>query len=212
MRHLAIAQPIFEDDNELIDAYDYFYGVIYKLSNSINNKIYIGQTKHLTKKYILRKFKYIDKHSKRPIVRSFIKYGPSKFTCKIIDVATNKKQLDTLERMYIQKYNSQNSKIGYNIANGGEGGIGGPHFKNHTHTEKTKEKMRDFPKTHFATNKGRKFDEVWKKNIGIASSKRFKGIPKTASHKKAISIGHQGISPGNKGKKLVIINNKRKYV
>ena len=72
--------------------------------------------------------------------------------------------------------------------------------------------MRDFPKTRFATNKGRKFDEVWKKNIGITSSKRFKGIPKTASHKKAISIGHQGISPGNKGKKLVIINNKRKYV
>lgn len=212
MKHLVNARPIFEDDNELIDAYDYFYGVIYKLTNSITNKIYIGQTKHLTKKYILRKFKYIDKYSKRPIIRSFIKYGSSKFTCKIIDIATNKKQLDTLERMYIQKYNCQNSKIGYNIANGGEGGTGGPHFKGHLHTDKTKAKMRDFPKIRFATNTGRKLNETWKKNIGCGVSKKMKGVKKTIAHRKAISVGHQGISPGNKGKKLVIINNKRKYV
>lgn len=212
MRHLAVDQPTFEDDTNLIDAYDYFYGIIYKLTNTINNKIYIGQTKHTTKKYILRKFKYINEHSKRPIIRSFIKYGPSNFKCKIIDIGTTKKQLDELEILNIQKYNSQNSKIGYNVTNGGEGGIGGPHFKNHAHSEKTKEQMRNFPSSRFATNKGKIFDNKWRKNIGIGVSKKMTGIKKSDSHKKAISIARKGISPSNKGKKLIIINNKRQYV
>ncbi len=31
---------IFEDDDELIEAYEYFYGVVYMLTNICNNKIY----------------------------------------------------------------------------------------------------------------------------------------------------------------------------
>ena len=203
-------------NDDLTEVYDYyFYGVIYLLKNSVNNKVYIGKTKHLIKRKTLEYSKYyLDNNysNNRPIIRAIRKYKPSKFTFKVIAVARNLEELNKLEKQNIIKYDSRNSEKGYNIAKGGEGGIGGPHFKDRKHSEQTKEKMRNFPPSHFATNTNKIFNEKWRKNIGIATSKRMKGVAKTDAHKRKLSKIRIGKSPTNKGKKLVIINNKRKYV
>lgn len=210
MRQLATIT--FTDDNELIEAYEYFYGIIYLLKNKITGKQYVGKTKGKFKNYINGYKNLLSDSSKRPIIRSMLKHGFENFECKIIDIAMNLKQLNDLERKYILQYNCKNPQFGYNVAKGGEGGVGGPHFTGHLHTDQTKQKMRNFPTSHFATNAGRVLDENWRKNIGKASSKRFKGIPKTEEHRKKLKDAMFGKIPVNKGKKLYIINSKRKYV
>jgi len=197
-------------DEDLSECYDfYFYGIIYLIRNNLNNKIYIGKTKQFYKKYINNKIK---QNPNMPIIKAIKKYGCENFSVKVIDVATTKEQLNNLEKFYIKSFNSKNHQIGYNICDGGEGGIGGPNFKGHKHTEETKEKMRNKPKSHFAHNKGRIFSEEWKKNMGIAASKALKGKSKSEEHKKNISLAKRGSVPSNKGKKLVIINGRKKYV
>lgn len=198
--------------DEINKFYDmYFYGVIYLITNKVNNKIYIGKTSNKIITYLNRLFWYIPKNSKRPIIRAIRKYGIENFECKVIDCFRTKKELNEAEINYIEKYNSRNPKIGYNIAPGGEGGIGGPNFKDHKHSEETKQKMRNVDPLKRANNKGRIFSEEWRKNIGKASSKRMKGQPKSDEHRQNISKARKGIPPGNKGKKLIIDENGRKY-
>lgn len=89
--------------------------IIYKTTNLINGKIYIGQTR--TKS--LTKYKGGGKQLKGAIK----KYGWCNFKCeKIIKGNFNQVLTDELEIHYIQLYNSTNKNIGYNIEKGGEEG------------------------------------------------------------------------------------------
>lgn len=83
---------------------------IYKTTNLINGKIYIGQTKN--------KYKYIG--SGNIIKKAIKKYGFNNFKFEIIiEGDFNKELTDHLEKHYIRLYNSTNNKIGYNISEGG---------------------------------------------------------------------------------------------
>lgn len=83
---------------------------IYKITNLINNKIYIGQTNGNNIYY---------KGSGKLLKLAFKKYGRKNFKIDIIaDKIFNKKLLDELEIHYIQLYASRISKIGYNLALG----------------------------------------------------------------------------------------------
>ena len=92
------------------------YGYIYKTTNKLNDKIYIGQKKSdifLENKY-LGSGKYL-KHA-------INKYGAENFTVDFVDKADSREQLSKLEIYYIALYNSTDKTIGYNIAKGGIGG------------------------------------------------------------------------------------------
>ena len=91
------------------------YGYIYKTTNLINEKIYIGQHKGKTidNKYF---------GSGILIKRSLKKYGKENFKCELIDNADNKSDLDSKEIYWIEKLDSRNIEIGYNIVSGGNGG------------------------------------------------------------------------------------------
>lgn len=91
---------------------------IYKVTNLINNKVYIGQTNNFEK----RKREHLTdtRTSHQPFKRALNKYGEENFKWEIIDEVSTKQQADEKEKYYI---NSLNSKIpnGYNMANGGKG-------------------------------------------------------------------------------------------
>lgn len=89
---------------------------IYKITNTINNKIYIGQTVG-----IKRRFNNHKNNKKSVISMAINKYGINNFTFEIIDKAETVKESDTLEIKYINQFNTI-SPNGYNIANGGRGG------------------------------------------------------------------------------------------
>lgn len=92
------------------------YGYIYKTTNIVNGKIYIGQKK--SNKYLGNKYLGSGKYLKCAIRH----YGDNCFVVSLIATANSKDELDNLEKYYIQKFNANDHEIGYNIALGAVGG------------------------------------------------------------------------------------------
>ena len=141
------------------------YGYIYKITNRINGKIYIGQTINgFDNRY---RCGNVEKYTHNiHLKKSIDKYGIENFEiCKIFDIAWSKEELDIKEKCWISIYNCTNKNYGYNIS---DGGSNGNNFKGKTdeemkiicekiskansgennymygkhHSEKTKEKLR----------------------------------------------------------------------
>lgn len=89
--------------------------IIYKITNKINGKFYIGKTIDCLKN---RWSKHCRPSSKCTYLSSAIKkYGPDNFKLQILIHCTSKKHLNELEQMCIAKY-----KPDYNLTKGGDGG------------------------------------------------------------------------------------------
>lgn len=95
--------------------------LIYKITNNINGKVYIGQTQRTFEERV-RSYKNEYKFSKRkrPITDAMKLYGFDNFTFQIVeDNIQSKEELDEKERYYIQMYQSLCNQNGYNIELGG---------------------------------------------------------------------------------------------
>lgn len=118
------------------------FGYIYKITNLINNKIYIGKTKYPIETRFKNHLWSIYHHKTKSLLYDAMnKYGKDNFKVEQIDQADSLEELNEKERYWISKLNSRNTSIGYNICKGGECGPGGPMFKGHKHTEQTKQQM-----------------------------------------------------------------------
>ena len=96
--------------------------LIYKITNKINNKIYIGKT---IRSLNTRWQEHIrdSRNYNTPLYLAMRKYGLENFSIEIIqDDITSVEQLNSLEQYYIQLYNSASHENGYNVALGGNGG------------------------------------------------------------------------------------------
>lgn len=97
--------------------------VIYKVTNKINNKIYIGKTYNFEK----RKAQHLyDINDGLPFHAALKKYGINNFRWEIIDYSDNDKEIREKEIYWIKKYNSCiffKESQGYNLTLGGEGGV-----------------------------------------------------------------------------------------
>lgn len=93
--------------------------IIYKATNKITNKIYIGQTtKTLDERICTHKKCSLKMNTK--FYNALRSYGFDNFMWEIIETVSSKKELDEKEMYYIQKYDSVQN--GYNMTNGGTGG------------------------------------------------------------------------------------------
>ena len=111
------------------------YGVIYKIINKINGKVYIGQTKNnFNKRYaykgkgIERVYKYhkYNKENGYPfnnhLLNSIEKYGIENFeVIEEFEKCDNLDKLNEREKYWIGYYESNNNLKGYNETIGGEG-------------------------------------------------------------------------------------------
>jgi group I intron endonuclease len=110
---------------------------IYKITNKINGKIYIGETKE--KNPIKRWYGHL--HAIRrgkgcPLLRAaFQKHGEENFTFEVIQECSKDERF-IIEEQKIKEYNSMVPN-GYNATIGGMGGG----FKGKKHSEETKKKM-----------------------------------------------------------------------
>ena len=95
--------------------------IIYKATNKINGKVYIGQSIH-SLEWRMKKHKQDSLRMDTYFYRAIRKYGWSSFEWTIVDdTATSKEELNQLEQYYIKQYNSFNNKEkGYNSTSGGE--------------------------------------------------------------------------------------------
>ena len=94
--------------------------IIYKTTNLINNKFYIGKSaRGIDDAYL---------GSGMLLKKAIKKYGKSNFKKELLEEVTDEKLLDEREKYWIKFLDSTNKKIGYNIT---EGGTGGNTLKNH---------------------------------------------------------------------------------
>jgi hypothetical protein len=127
--------------------------VIYKTTNLINKKIYVGKS-------LKNKNSYMG--SGTLLNKAMKKYGKDNFIKEIIDYADTLEELNAKEIYWIEKLNSTEQKIGYNIA---KGGTGGNTLDNHP------DKLKILKKARESLNKIQKTDEYRKK-----TSENFKKI------------------------------------
>lgn len=125
--------------------------MVYVHTNKINNKKYVGMTKHGTARWGHNGIHYI--HSFCRAFRSAVlKYGWDAFDHEILHSDLSKEDACRLEKHYIAKFKTNiyrwGNKYGYNLTDGGEGtscsydrrGENNPLFGKH-HTEEAKEKI-----------------------------------------------------------------------
>ena len=106
--------------------------VIYKITNLINGKIYVGKSVRNPKNYF---------GSGKLIKQAINKYGISSFTKEILEVCETLDQLSNREKFWIKELGSQHR--GYNIA---EGGTGGDTTSNHPNRDEIIEKRLQWAK------------------------------------------------------------------
>lgn len=91
---------------------------IYKITNNINGKSYIGKAEGSVEARFER---HCRKSSGCPKIKNAIqKYGKDNFSVSIVEKCSNKQELSEKEIYWIKKFNTLEE--GYNLAYGGEGG------------------------------------------------------------------------------------------
>lgn len=135
--------------------------IIYKITNKINGKYYIG--KSIKDKVPFCRHLYVSKRGKKYIFsRAIRKYGEQAFSQEVICHCVCVDDLNEAERYYIKKFKSNISIYGYNMTEGGDGG--------NTFSSKSAEEMK-------------KIGEKMSKAISKAQT----GTPRTNKAKKALS-------------------------
>ena len=92
--------------------------VIYKITNLINGKVYIGQTRRGFEQRMKEHQNAAARGDGFYIGSAIAKYGWDNFSAEVIAQTSDKSVLDELEKYYIQKYKSD--IVGYNLAPGGD--------------------------------------------------------------------------------------------
>lgn len=130
--------------------------IIYKITNLINGKIYVGKQLRENNLYF---------GSGKLILKAIKKYGIENFKKEILEKCKTSRKLCNAEKFWIKKLNSQNKEIGYNITSGGEG------FESN-HKQSSKEKIRKW-------FKNKKYETLYGDNAEIEKKKRSIGVKKS---------------------------------
>jgi group I intron endonuclease len=128
--------------------------IIYKTTNLINNKIYIGkhQTENINDTYL---------GSGVALERAIKRYGKQNFRKEILFVFNTEKEMNEKEKELVTESFIATNKT-YNMGVGGEGGS---HFKGKNHSNETKQKLSEIAKN-------RKFSDETRRKISEANRKR----------------------------------------
>lgn len=151
-------------------------GIIYKVTNLINGKIYIGKTmlslKERRNRHIYNSLK---ENRKNYFHRSIRKYGKENFKWEIVYECDDELLLNVMETMKIIVNHSYVTEGGYNLTWGGEGSCG------YKPTEETKKRLSEM-------NKGKSFTTGHKEKI----SHSLKGHNVSKDTKMKISKANKG--------------------
>jgi group I intron endonuclease len=172
--------------NEIFDEIEKeIYGFIYKITNLITGKIYIGQTKHsVEKRWKGHKKTYRSYKSNQYIHKSMRKYGIENFIIEQIDIAHTKEELNMKEEQYILSENCLTPN-GYNLKTGG--------YTNQW-CDESREKLSKTKKAQNLTHSD-ELKQYW--------SEMKKGIPKSKEHREKIGTAHKNKKKSEQHKRKI---------
>lgn len=138
-------------------------GYIYKITNKMNGKVYIGQTKKTIEERFQEHLKKAKIHTNRYLYDAMNKYGYENFIVSQIEKCPDN-NLDEREIFWIAFYQSNNKLYGYNMT---AGGGGGNTWINNPHKEETSKKLSQ-------ANKGKKhkMSNEWRQNTTQANKEK----------------------------------------
>jgi hypothetical protein len=148
---------------------------IYKITNIINNKIYIGKdTKNRTNYY------------GSGIIINFAirKYGKENFKKEILQECNSIEELNEAEKHWIKELNSIRPN-GYNITKGGDGGD--------TYSNRSEESKKLTSLKLSIKLKEHKTSDETKRKIGLANKIKNTGHIHSKEHKVKIGLAHKGM-------------------
>lgn len=210
---------------------------IYKFTNTINNKCYIGKTSNLQVRIQGHLKDYKNEKINSYFYSSIRKHGVENFYVEILVQGNfTNNELNDLEIDFIRLYNSNHSKFGYNLTEGGDGQSGYKHSKEtiqkqinsrkgYRHSEETKEKLRQvklgkkLSKEHIESLKVKKSEEtklrMSKSKTGVKRSEEAKEKLRKPKSKKVkrrkqsveTQLKKQKTKRFNKNMKLIQENN-----
>lgn len=163
--------------------------VIYKTTNLVNGKQYIGRDKYNNPNYF---------GSGRLLKKAVRKYGKENFKKEILEVCCSFEHMVEREEYWLNHYDAGNNKMFYNMHNNGAGGMGVSGEKHYMygkhHTEERKRKWSE-------SRKGEK-NGMYGKGYLLKGEKNYwygKHLPEEV--RKKISESRQGEKNHNYGKK-----------
>lgn len=116
---------------------------IYKITNLLNNGVYIGQTMHENHRWSSHKWQASNPaKSTQYIHRAMAKYGVTNFTFEVIAMTLTQDNANEIETILISQCDSCNYEKGYNILPGGNNISGSTHPNyGKTHSKESRAKM-----------------------------------------------------------------------
>lgn len=156
---------------------------IYKITNTINKKIYVGQTTSTIKHRFSQHC--CPSHNGSYLGRAIAKYGKENFVIEVLEECSSIEELNSKEEEYIASFNSLTPN-GYNVLHGGLN-FKRTHYpmQGRTHSDVTKKKMSDA-----AVSKVR--SEEHKANILLANNKRL-GKKASDATRRNMSLARTGL-------------------
>ena len=178
---------------------------IYKITNIINNKVYIGSSIHLKERIQKHKRMLLtNKHNCKHIQSSYNKYGKEAFKFEIIETC-NKDILIKKEQYWLDQFKSYNYLLGYNTRSIAENNSGFSFIM----PEAAKEKLRIVGKERGKTKEFKEFMSKLHKNKIVSQKTKDKqsinNLNKKLSAATKIKIG-EGLS-----KKILNIDTNEVY-
>lgn len=132
---------------------------IYKITNIVNGKVYIGKTNNVEKRWSKHVRHSCDPKCKHHFIlhQAIAKYGVINFSHEIIETVNDERLSLDREVYWISFYKSNVSRYGsqhgYNLTDGGDGASG------YRHSEESKQKMRK-PKRKDRKRRCKKYQNV----------------------------------------------------
>lgn len=132
---------------------------IYKITNKVNNKIYIGSSIDIKERWYSHK-NYLNKnkHNNLYLLNAWNKYKEENFVFEILELVDDNTKLIEREQFYIDTLTPCDRNIGYNISPTAGSTLG------YKHTESAKEKVRQ-------ANLGKTYSDEINKSKGRTTSK-----------------------------------------
>ena len=156
--------------------------VIYKTTNLVNGKQYIGRDSHNNPNYL----------GSGPLLKKAIKkYGKENFKKEVIEECSSFEQMVEREEHWLNYYDVGNNPMFYNLQNSGTGVIlkgERNHFYGKKHSEESKRKMSESTRGEKNPNWGKHHSDKTKQKMSLAQV----GKVLSEETRKKLSISHTG--------------------